>query len=490
MKTSIQAAAAAAIILLATPALHAQEAVQWRVQDGGNGHWYQLVVDAPGLTWPAARQRALAMGGDLAVLGRQGSTEFSRSLLSSTMCGGSTGQAGPYVGGFQDLSATDFSEPAGGWRWVDGSPFPGSALISLDDNLGHQDYLHFISLEPSCAGQFVLDDVGLVSSSNRSLLVEWSADCNGDGIVDYGQIRDGVLPDVNSNGIPDCCENGASCDSGPLDVGLQAYLKFDGDCVDASPFGRNGMPTGVQFVSDRFNAVGKAARFDGVTTDVQVQGIPIPSGNAFSWTLWLRIEPMTYGISGVPILQRIESVGNNLMSPSLWLRADGRLSLVSYLIGPGGWDLDTAPQAVIAGNWVHVACTSAASGDRRIYLDGALVAQGTAPYYGQELGLLLVGRDRLDSNPRLRAAVDELRIYDRTLSPSEVVAVRDVGGPAVPTCVDADLFRDFNVNGADLGILLSQWGPSTPLTVSDINGDGVVNGADLGLLLSFWGACP
>ena len=59
-----------------------------------------------------------------------------------------------------------------------------------------------------------------------------------------------------------------------------------------------------------------------------------------------------------------------------------------------------------------------------------------------------------------------------------------------PTCVDADLFRDFNVNGADLGILLSQWGPNTALTVSDINKDGFVNGADLGLLLSFWGACP
>jgi hypothetical protein len=59
-----------------------------------------------------------------------------------------------------------------------------------------------------------------------------------------------------------------------------------------------------------------------------------------------------------------------------------------------------------------------------------------------------------------------------------------------PTCVDADLFRDFNVNGADLGILLSQWGPNSPLTVSDINSDGFVNGADLGILLSFWGACP
>jgi len=53
-----------------------------------------------------------------------------------------------------------------------------------------------------------------------------------------------------------------------------------------------------------------------------------------------------------------------------------------------------------------------------------------------------------------------------------------------------DLFADRVVNGADLGILLSQWGPATTTTVSDLNRDGVVNGADLGLLLSNWGPCP
>ncbi len=60
----------------------------------------------------------------------------------------------------------------------------------------------------------------------------------------------------------------------------------------------------------------------------------------------------------------------------------------------------------------------------------------------------------------------------------------------VPSCRDADFFRDFNVNGADLGILLSQWGPSTPLTVSDLSGDGVVDGNDLGIFLGYWGPCP
>ena len=52
-----------------------------------------------------------------------------------------------------------------------------------------------------------------------------------------------------------------------------------------------------------------------------------------------------------------------------------------------------------------------------------------------------------------------------------------------------DLFPDGQVNGADLGALLSQWGPASATTVSDLNRDGSVNGADLGYLLSAWGPC-
>jgi len=47
--------------------------------------------------------------------------------------------------------------------------------------------------------------------------------------------------------------------------------------------------------------------------------------------------------------------------------------------------------------------------------------------------------------------------------------------------------RDGVVDGADLGLLLGQWGANG---TGDLNGDGVVDGADLGLLLSAWGPCP
>ena len=43
------------------------------------------------------------------------------------------------------------------------------------------------------------------------------------------------------------------------------------------------------------------------------------------------------------------------------------------------------------------------------------------------------------------------------------------------------------VDGADLGILLSAWGACSGCQ-ADLNGSGVVDGADLGLLLARWSA--
>jgi hypothetical protein len=58
---------------------------------------------------------------------------------------------------------------------------------------------------------------------------------------------------------------------------------------------------------------------------------------------------------------------------------------------------------------------------------------------------------------------------------------------ALPPC-PADIFVDGQVNGADLGVVLSQWGLGAG-AASDINRDGVVNGADLAAVLGHWGPC-
>jgi hypothetical protein len=61
------------------------------------------------------------------------------------------------------------------------------------------------------------------------------------------------------------------------------------------------------------------------------------------------------------------------------------------------------------------------------------------------------------------------------------------GSTACSTPCPADLNGDHVVNGADIGLLLGNWGNAG---IGDINNDGIVNGADIGALLGAWGACP
>jgi hydroxyacylglutathione hydrolase len=56
---------------------------------------------------------------------------------------------------------------------------------------------------------------------------------------------------------------------------------------------------------------------------------------------------------------------------------------------------------------------------------------------------------------------------------------------AAATCFDGDLDRNGVVDGADLGIMLTEW--DQPNSIADLNGDGTVDGADLGALLASWG---
>lgn len=46
--------------------------------------------------------------------------------------------------------------------------------------------------------------------------------------------------------------------------------------------------------------------------------------------------------------------------------------------------------------------------------------------------------------------------------------------------------NDGKVDGADLGLMLNQWGQPSPY---DLNGDGNTDGADLGIMLAAWGPC-
>ena len=238
-------------IALVSGASAQSTAVQWNVADGGNGHWYRMV--SPGtIGWYEARSLALGMGGDLASITSLEESEFVLMVTSDLSGWTPSGQllVGPWLGGYQDHSASDYNEPAGGWRWASGEPWQFTRWMAPEPNNGWgggEDFLNLLTQPPIIGISPNWNDcpTNCGTGLTKSLVVEWSADCNSDGIIDYGQCLDGSLLDTNSNNIPDCCEQGLPCSpcsacdlnpTGSVDgADLGALLAFWGPVSPAFP---------------------------------------------------------------------------------------------------------------------------------------------------------------------------------------------------------------------------------------------------------------
>jgi hypothetical protein len=195
----------------------------WSEAAGGTGHWYQVVT--PGrLTWTEAQARAASQGGYLACAESIGEkqyffTQFGFHRIPAACTaenGNASTQYGPWIGGFQEPGST---EPSGGWQWLTGSSFDPTEAECCNNSgcSGVEDYLHlYWRTDVLQTWNDIPNDTGPCSSP-VSYLIEWSTDCNSDGIVDFGQILAGELDDANRNNIPDCCEGAGSCNC-PGDV--------------------------------------------------------------------------------------------------------------------------------------------------------------------------------------------------------------------------------------------------------------------------------
>jgi hypothetical protein len=235
----VAAVSASAVVSFAvTESAQAQQpaAVQWRVEDGGNGHWYQLVT-LPGeirATWDRGDESARERGGYLVTI----NTDIENAFVSSNFRSRMIDPWSCWIGGFLAANCE--------WRWVTGEPFDCAAMpvTTYPDWTCPRDCYE----DRLYTGSFG-DDVYLCIDNHmsgwqggkRQMLIEWSADCNSDGIVDYGQILAGNLADTNSNGIPDLCELPTCIDAdlnpnGIVDgADLGAMLAFWGPVSPAFP---------------------------------------------------------------------------------------------------------------------------------------------------------------------------------------------------------------------------------------------------------------
>jgi hypothetical protein len=205
MKTSVVRAWGlfASVVVAGVAAAQSGQAVEWKVSEGGNGHWYGI-DDQFTPNWKQARTRATQLNGHLVSLTSSAEQSFVRQFVTTR----GLGSFDVWLGAYRDEVAG--AGPTQNWHWVTGESWSFTAWRwdGQPRDVSGAIYLAATSVPA--------DQLGWVNSfenhepGNVRGVIEWDSDCNADGIVDYGQILRGELEDLNSNGVPDICETSIS----------------------------------------------------------------------------------------------------------------------------------------------------------------------------------------------------------------------------------------------------------------------------------------
>jgi hypothetical protein len=218
------------------------------------------------------------------------------------------------------------------------------------------------------------------------------------------------------------------------DSGLIALYEFSGNADDGSGNGNNGtLHGGVTLCNDRFGNANSAYLFDGVDGSYISTITGGPLGNSpRSVCFWVKSTSlnMQYLVSYGDIIQIGRSFGTGLNNPCAGIGFDNGFGVAmrgNETLLDGQWhQLVIVFDAVLYGPTVS---------DGQFYIDGfesnvinCSAVFGQSPINTLEGKPFVIGSD-LDYGRVLEGCIDDIRIYNRALSPEEIFAIFNAPDP-------------------------------------------------------------
>lgn len=202
---------------------------------------------------------------------------------------------------------------------------------------------------------------------------------------------------------------------------LKVHYMFDGNAYDSSGYNYHGSVNGATLTTDRYGNNNKAYLFDGINDYINVSSPAELNGNLGQITISAWIKPNSQ------FLHTVVAKGSMLflMQLAKTLRPGIIYSglTIDYGTSENYWGRILPYTTLPANKWSHFVSTySKSDGIVTLYVDGLVVHQSIAS------GDILASTDDLRIGARIDAtfpeyfngAIDDLRIYTRALSSSEV----------------------------------------------------------------------
>ncbi len=174
-------------------------AIQWQSAVGGNGHWYAVIQNAK--AFDVAKKYAADNGGHLVTITSEAEQNWVKNYVLSRLP--QSPEQKVWIGA---RAANGSCTTVSAYYWVNGEAFGYHAFMANEPGNPAE-----CGVAMRRGGQNNGKWSSEILTQINKSIVEWDADCNEDGHVDYGQIALGYLVDNNQNFIPDCCELGVDC---------------------------------------------------------------------------------------------------------------------------------------------------------------------------------------------------------------------------------------------------------------------------------------
>jgi len=226
-----------------------------------------------------------------------------------------------------------------------------------------------------------------------------------------------------------------------LNYGLVAYYPFNGNANDESGHGNHGVVYGAVLTEDRLGNADSAYSFDGWDDRIVVQNSPLIgfSHQPFSISVWIKADPVQYFRAGI-VSKRIgiePDVGFHLWqigtSPEIPELRENTVALglthydESHRLGRSGQAIFSSSKTNDS-EWHHIVSTYD-NNYMRIYVNGILeniIMHDSG--FDNNASPLLIGSFWYSYSDghggrkwcTLNGSIDELRIYNRALSDTEV----------------------------------------------------------------------
>ena len=220
----------------------------------------------------------------------------------------------------------------------------------------------------------------------------------------------GLVRDARAQGLPASLTNG-----------LVAFFPFNGNANDESGNGHHGTFIGSQItLTNGVNgSPSQAYRFTGPASENRISGSGINLvDSSLSVSFWFKKDYSNFGLEHGWLFS-VGTVGNSGKVLHVYVNYAGATFGFGFYFN----DLEI-PYRVGENEWTHVVCTyDNASRARQIFMNGALIASDVAQYGFSGTDIFSLHAQGGGQISEIAGLLDQMRFYNRVLTPSEVIAL-------------------------------------------------------------------